>query len=226
MQNQAVSSVSHEVACERVASRFAKSWLRYYAASKLRSDPIFAAAYELFRASSEPILDVGCGIGLLPFYLRERGCEQAITGLDTDRRKIDQAYKAAAGRYHRLQLLPQDVRDGLPEFGGNVAVFDLLHYLEPARQTALLVALAARVSPGGMLLLRDGVRDGSARYWMTYAGELFAQATSWTIGVPLHFPTSESIDAAFSEKEFTRENRPAWGGTPFNNQLFIFRRTL
>jgi O-methyltransferase involved in polyketide biosynthesis len=100
----------------------------------------------------------------------------------------------------------------------------VLHYLAPADQAALLSELAARVAPGGLLLLRDAPREQTARFWATYAGEVFAQTISWNIGAPLHFPTRESIAAAFNEAEFTREERPAWGGTPFNNRLFIFRR--
>jgi 2-polyprenyl-3-methyl-5-hydroxy-6-metoxy-1,4-benzoquinol methylase len=220
--------VSHEEASQRVASHFEKPWLRHYTASKLRSDPAFAAVYEALRATTLPILDVGCGVGLLPFYLRERGLEQPITGFDIDARKIRsaQAVGKASYRGRELTFFEHDVRNHLPDFSGNIAVLDLLHYLSPERQKTLLAELSACVSPGGLLLLRDCPRDGSARYWATYAGEKFAQAISWNVGVPLHFPARESINAAFPEAEFTREEQPAWGGTPFNNRLFVFRRRV
>ena len=218
--------VGHEEAVQRVAARFEKRWLRHYTAGKLRSDPVFPAAYELLRDSADPILDVGCGVGLLAFYLRQRGLEQPITGLDIDRRKVSsgQAVAKASYRGRELTFLEHDVRNPLPQFAGNIAVLDLLHYLPPQRQETLLAELSASVVPGGLLLLRDCPRDGSARYWMTYLGEKFAQAISWNVGVPLHFPTRESINAAFAETEFAREERPAWGSTPFNNRMFIFRR--
>jgi len=191
----------------------------------LRSDGIFRAAYELLRGSDQPLLDVGCGVGLLPFYLRERCCAQPITGLDIDARKLRHAVRAVEdGSYASVSFLEQDVCNELPEFSGDVALFDVLHYLPPARQEALLRGVAARVAPGGMLILRDCPRDGSARYWATYVGELFAQAVSWNIGVPLHFPTRESIYDAFAAERFTREETPMYGGSPFNNRVFIFRR--
>ena len=214
----------HEQACERVASLFGARWLRHYVSSKLRSDPVFGAAFELLNESPLPILDVGCGVGLLGFYLRERGSDATVVGVDTDARKIRQGVAAAKGRYSGIELIEQDARKGLPPFLGNVALLDVLHYLAPADQATLLSDLAARIAPGGLLLLRDAPREQTARFWTTYAGEVFAQTISWNIGAPLHFPTRESIAAAFGEAEFTREERPAWGGTPFNNRLFIFRR--
>ncbi|MFL6595491.1 MAG: class I SAM-dependent methyltransferase, partial [Chthoniobacterales bacterium] len=65
--------MSHEDACRSVAALYTETWLRHYVGSKLRRDGVFAAAYELLRDSDQPILDIGCGVGLLPFYLRERG---------------------------------------------------------------------------------------------------------------------------------------------------------
>ena len=215
----------HEQACERVAALFGPRWLRHYVSSKLRSDPVFPAAFDLLKDSSEPILDVGCGVGLLALYLRERGVAAPVVGLDTDSRKIQRGIEAAR-RYADVEFIDHDVRRALPSFRGNVALLDVVHYLAPADQRVLLAELAARVAPGGVLLLRDAPREPTLRFWMTYAGEVFAQTISWNIGAPLNFPTRESIHDAFRADEFTREERPAWGGTPFNNRLFIFRRSF
>jgi 2-polyprenyl-3-methyl-5-hydroxy-6-metoxy-1,4-benzoquinol methylase len=213
----------HELACERVAALFDARWLRHYVGSKLRSDPVFQAAFELLKDSPEPLLDVGCGVGLLAFYLRERGVDAPVVGVDTDSRKIRQGI-AAARRYRAIEFIEHDVRKALPSFSGNVALLDVIHYLAPADQRALLEELARRVAPGGLLVLRDAPRESTARFWATYAGEVFAQTISWNIGAPLHFPTRASMDAAFAPEEFTRGEQPAWGGTPFNNRLFTFRR--
>ncbi len=43
----------------------------------------------------------------------------------------------------------------LPAFRGNIALLDVLHYLEPARQGPLLSTLAQCVPAEGMLFLRD-----------------------------------------------------------------------
>jgi SAM-dependent methyltransferase len=224
MENRQDDVSEHEPACARVAAQFSQRWLRGYVGSKLGRDPIYSTAYELFRGSEQPILDVGCGLGLLAFYLRERGCRQPIIGLDVDARKIEPGNRIAADRYRDIDLRSQDIQGPLPVFSGNIVLFDILHYLPPAEQTSLLSRLADCVAPGGLLVIRDCPRDDGPRFWMTCVAEKFAQAISWNLNTPLHFPSRERIAETFDEREFERESRPLWGRSPFNNYLFIFRR--
>jgi 2-polyprenyl-3-methyl-5-hydroxy-6-metoxy-1,4-benzoquinol methylase len=224
MENRRGDVSEHESACARVAAQFPQLWLRRYVGSKLRRDPIFPAAYELFCGSDEPILDIGCGLGLLAFYLRERGCRQPILGLDVDDRKTRRGKSIAAGRYEDVELRHQDVQQAIPAFSGNVALFDVLHYLPLAGQTSLLAHLAKCVPPGGRLVIRDCPRDNGPRFWMTYLAEKFAQAVSWNLNTSLQFPSRERIVEGFNENEFERESRLLSGTLPFNNHLFVFRR--
>jgi 2-polyprenyl-3-methyl-5-hydroxy-6-metoxy-1,4-benzoquinol methylase len=224
METQRGNAADHENACARVATQFRQHWLRNYVRGKLRRDRIYQAAYDLLRFSAAPILDVGCGVGLLAFYLRERSCRQPVIGLDVDARKIRYGSEIAAGHYHDVDLRLHDVEKTIPDFSGNVALFDVLHYLAPPRQTALLAQLAGCVVPGGVLIIRDCPRDPGPRYWITWLAERFAQAISWNLNSALHFPSRASIDGVFGAGEFERESRPLWGGSPFNNHIFIFRR--
>lgn len=216
-------AVTHEDASARVAARFPERWLRIYAGRKLQTDPIFSAAWELFGDSDQPLVDVGCGVGLLAFYLRERNFLPPISGLDRDGRKIARAQAVARGTYHDLEFLERDVNEPITR-SGSLALFDLLHYLPPDEQASLLRRLAEQVAPSGMLVIRDCPRDQNARFWLTSLAERFAQGTTWNVKVVLHFPTREAIFAAFPEEEFSRSVTPLWGRTPFNNHLFVFRR--
>lgn len=217
-------AAEHERACRAVAGHFGELWLRFYAGRKLRSDPVFPAAFELLRDSHEPLIDVGCGVGLLPFYLRERNFAPPILGLDRDARKISRAQEVVRrSDYRDLTFREQDANEAIAE-RGNVVLFDLLHYLAPNEQRTLLEHFIPRVAPGGLLVIRDCPRDGNARFWLTHLAERFAQTTTWNVGVPLHFPTREKICAPFPPNEFSRSIEPLWGRTPFNNHLFIFRR--
>ena len=223
MENQQGDATEHESACARVVAQFPQGWLRNYVRSKLRHDPIYPTAYKLFRLSDEPILDIGCGIGLLAFYLRERGFGPSILGLDVDLRKIRRGSRIASC-CRGVDLRCQDVQQSIPVFSGNIALFDVLHYLPLTRQTSLLSHLARCVAPGGLLAVRDCPRDNNPRFWITWAAEKFGQAISWNLNTSIHFPSRERIAEAFNENEFERESRPLWGKLPFNNQLFIFRR--
>jgi 2-polyprenyl-3-methyl-5-hydroxy-6-metoxy-1,4-benzoquinol methylase len=226
MKNPLLSSAAHRSACARVAGRFRRGWLRNYVVNKLRSDPVYPAVYELVKNSREPLVDVGCGVGLLGFYLRERGFQQPITGLDFDRRKIRYATEIGNSNYCQLEFRRHDIREETPPFRGNLAILDVLHYLSPADQKTLLVRLRNQMALGGLLILRDSPRDGTARYWFTYLAEIFTQCITWSVATPLHFPSRETICQNFDTKEFLFEGKPLWGGTPFNNQLFIFQRKL
>lgn len=226
MENRNGAACPHEAACRRVAERFQPRWLRTYARGKLRNDAVYATAYELLRGSPHPILDVGCGVGLLGFYLRERGCRHPVLGLDADARKIDYGAAIVRASYDDLEVRHHDVGKDLPPFRGNVALFDVLHYLPVHVQSALLRRLAACVAPGGFLVIRDCPRERRPRFWMTWMAEKFAQAITWNIAATLHFPSRASIDDAFARAEFGRESRPLWGSSPFNNHLFIFRRAV
>ena len=224
MQSSRENATQHKNACARVALQFGSPWLRNYVRGKLRNDRIYSAAYDLLGRSAEPILDVGCGLGLLAFYLRERACTQPILGLDLDARKIRYGATIAARHYRDVELRFHNIEAELPDFRGNIALFDVLHYLRPRIQTALLSRLAERVAPGGFLIIRDSLRERRARYWITWLAEKFAQAISWNIDGVLHFPSRSGIDGGFDKKDFDRQSRPLWGASPFNNYIFIFRR--
>jgi 2-polyprenyl-3-methyl-5-hydroxy-6-metoxy-1,4-benzoquinol methylase len=185
---------------------------------KIATDPAYNAVYELLRDASEPLLDIGCGIGLMAFYLRERGMRMPIVGIDHDRRKIEIARGVANGD----QSVSFDVGDARHpvQFRGNVVLLDVLHYFNDADQQTILRNAA---SAGGMIIIRDGIRDGSLRYRLTYAQETLSRVGGWLKAERLHFPTRESIETSLNG-DFREEVRPMFGRTPFNNYLFVFRR--
>jgi 2-polyprenyl-3-methyl-5-hydroxy-6-metoxy-1,4-benzoquinol methylase len=225
METPIGNAADHENACARVATQFRQRWLREYVRGKLRHDLIYSTAYELLRSSKNPILDIGCGVGLLAFYLRERACRQPVLGLDLDARKIRCGTKIAATSYDDVELRFHDIQGAVPAFSGNVALFDVLHYLPHPEQRALLSHLAGCVAPGGVLIIRDCPCDARPRFWITWLAEKFAQVVSWNLNTSLHFPSRASINDVFGDREFERESRPLWGASPFNNHIFIFRRS-
>lgn len=194
-----------------VAALYDSRFLRNYARSKLARDPVYAAVAE--RLPELPLLDLGCGVGLLALSLRLRGFQSPILSIDHDARKIEAARKAGVSAEIR------DVRDPI-EFHGNVALLDVLHYFSTEDQQRILCNAAKCVAPGGVAIIRDAINDGSWRYRTTYVAETFARSIGWLKGERLNFPTRASIVAAFDG--FTAEIVPMWGRSPFNNYLFVF----
>jgi SAM-dependent methyltransferase len=200
----------------RISSHFDSRFLRSYARSKLRNDPVYSAVLNCVRGSSTPIYDIGCGIGLLEFFLRENGIANEAIGIDHDERKVASA-NAIGARYGGLQFRRGDARDPVPA-GVTVVLLDVLHYFTGDDQRRILENAAA----GNLVIIRDAIRDGSLRYRLTAAQESFSRAIRWLRAERLNFATRDEILAPF--REHRAEVVPMWGRTPFNNYLFVLRR--
>ena len=206
---------------KKLAAPFPGTWDRTYVASKVKTDPLYGAVYEELRTSELPLLDLGCGLGLLAFYLRERGLNFPVRGLDYDSRKIDSAQKVAAALAHPgLDFSTHDARSGLPEHSGNVSILDILQFFTPAEQETLLNLAAARVAPGGKLVIRSGLRDDSGRFKITVFCDYLAKASFWMKAAPTHYPAADDFTRILSPHGKVRIS-PLWGGTPFNNHLIV-----
>lgn len=214
--------VSHQEAASRVAARFENRFLNHYIRWKLRADPACAVVFEHLRGRDTPIIEIGCGVGMVAFYLRERGFDGPIVGIDHDRRKIDEALRVA-GEYRDVEFAMVDARAVDPA-GRSVLLLDVLHYFTDEVQGDMLRRVAGAVPPGGVVIIRDGVRDGSWRYRLTYVQESFARAIRWLEAERLHFPTRAQIEGPFREMGYEESVMPCWGNTPYNNYLFVFNR--
>jgi SAM-dependent methyltransferase len=207
--------VTTDDAASSIAARYPSAFLRAYVGAKMRIDPVYAAVFERIRDSAEPLLDVGCGVGVLAAYLRARGFAAPIRGIDHDERKVSVAIRIV----HDATFDVADARTAIAA-GGTIVLLDLLHYFQAGDQANILAAAAANAKT---VIIRDAVRDGSWRYRLTYAQETFSRAVRWLRAERLHFLTRDEIVRPFAG--FDAEVVPLYGRTPFNNYLFVFRRS-
>lgn len=207
----------------RIAARFRWPWQRDYVRAKLRLDPAYAAVAERISTSSVDVLDIGCGLGLLGFYLRERGFRGNYRGIDFDKRKIAEARRVTHGC--GINLAFDDGEAGtLPEFAGHVVLLDVLHYLDAADQQRLLREAAARVAPGALLIVRNVLRERSWRFQITVWEERLAHAVRWMRSPARHFPDRADLEAPLRAAGLDIDVRPLWGSTPFNSYAIVARR--
>lgn len=112
-------------------------------------------------------LDVGCGAGLLCEPLARLGA--AVTGVDAAPENVAAAAVHAAGVGLDIRYLAGEV--GALEIG----TYDLVTALEViehvADKRAFLAALAARLAPGGLMVLSTPNRTPAARLLMIGAAE-------------------------------------------------------
>lgn len=203
-----------------IAARFADRGVRHYVRGKLWLDPLYGAALEALRESRLPLLDIGCGLGLLAHHLAAHGCARPYLGLDSDPRKIRDARAAARAD---MRFLEGDAGK-LPEFSGDVALFDALHYMPAELQQRVLIEAARRVAPGGMLLIRNALRDRSWRYRATVLEEKFLHGSGWMQSAGRHIPSREEISRPLEAAGLAVELRPLWGRTPYNSHFILARR--
>jgi 2-polyprenyl-3-methyl-5-hydroxy-6-metoxy-1,4-benzoquinol methylase len=205
----------------RLAALYDRRALQGYVRWKVRTDPAYSAALEALRGRDLPLVDLGCGVGLLAFYLREQGYTAPVIGIDFDRRKIDVA-RLAAKNYRGVEFRIGDARETLPD-GHNVVLLDLLHYFDSASQQKILTNVARVVPPGGAVILRQPIRDQSWRYRLTAGVDSLARTFRWMKAESLNYPTRDEVTAPF--EGFTSEIRPLWGRMPYNTYFFVFTRS-
>lgn len=198
---------------EQIAARFPTRFLRIYVRMKIRTDPVYAAVFERVRGSGEPLLDVGCGIGILALYLRARGFSAPIRCIDHDQRKVAIAKRVVPDATFEVG----DARAAI-DSGGTIVLLDLLHYFKAGEQSRILDAAARTATT---VIVRDAIRDGSWRYRFTFAQEMFSRLVRWLRAERLHFPARDDVTGPFAG--FDAEVVPLYGRTPFNNYLFVFR---
>ncbi|MCP4847533.1 MAG: class I SAM-dependent methyltransferase [Verrucomicrobiaceae bacterium] len=208
---------------EKISRLFPSRWHRIYTIAKLRSDPLYNAVYNELEGSQLPLLDIGCGLGILAFYLRERDQLFPIKAIDYDQRKIIAA-KNAARNHLSLDFIHGDIRDGLPDFSGNITILDILQFFSPKEQATLLRNAALSVARGGKLIIRSGISDNSLRFKTTRLGDRIAKATFWMKAAPTCYPEVHSIVKIMEQSGLRGEAHPLWGKTPFNNYLMVFNR--
>lgn len=196
--------------------------LRQYAYWKVRTDPAYDAVRDRLRGHDDrSLVDIGCGVGLLAFFLREHGFNAPILGIDFDERKIAAA-RDASQSYPRLSFICGDARDPLPA-NHNVLLLDMLQYVDFAGQQKILSSVAQTVPEGGIAVIRQGIRDDSWRNKVTRAADAVARVARWMQAERLTFPTIDDVARPFRDA-FQAEITPLWGRTPFNNYLFVFTR--
>lgn len=215
-----VSTAAFDAGMARqIARAFRPSrWYYHYASAKLRSDPLYPGVIDALRDTTAPLLDLGCGIGLLAHALRAHDVMLPYRGVDNDATKIIRAQQASrqAG-LHDAVFSCIDLSDGAPEHHGSVAILDVLQFVAPQVQDALLDSAVAMLVPGAKLVIRTGLDDGSRRARVTRRIDSLSRTLGWMNAGPKRYPDADALRDRFTAAGLTSEFTPMYGKTPFNN---------
>jgi SAM-dependent methyltransferase len=207
--------------------RLGNHWDYHYTRSKLGSDPLYPGICDALRGTTAPLLDLGCGLGLLAHALRDDGIAMPYRGVDNDAGKIARASAAAMRRQlPDVSFATIDLARGLPAHRGSVALLDVLQFLSPDAQARTLDAAIAMLTPGARLVIRTGLDEYGGRARITRAIDVFSRLLGWMNAGPTRYPNAGALRAKFAAAGLQCEFTPLYGRTPFNNWRVIVSRPL
>lgn len=195
----------------------------YYSRSKLSTDPLYDAVCAALIDSEAPILDLGCGIGMLAHCLRARRLNMPYFGVDNDIGKIQRAQRAAE-LLNDVKFDVADLANAMPAHRGSVTILDLMQFLPLQAQQPFLHRACECIGEGGYLVIRTGLTDNSWRSKMTVGVDVFSRAIHWMNTGPKGYPSREVMDRVFAAHGLIPKYEPLWGNTPFNNWLITAKR--
>lgn len=215
------------------AGRFAL----YFARGKLGHDPVFAAILERALVPDRArLVDLGCGQGVLAAWLLAARAhyEQGrwprewpapprlgtVLGLDLRAEAIRRA-RIALGPRARFEV--GDIRRAPLPPSDAIALLDVLHYLPPADQEALLAACARALDPGGVLIARIADAGAGLRYHLTTLGDRAVTILRGTLWPRLYCRRLADWTAALERAGFRVGAAPMSAGTPFANVMLFGR---
>ena len=200
-------------------------WDYFYSRSKLGSDPLYPGVCDALRGTSAPLLDLGCGLGLLAHALAADGIALPYRGVDSDDSKIQRARRAAArGGLVGAAFDTVDLARVIPEHHGSVAILDVLQFVPPDAQARVLDAAVAMLSAGAKLVIRTGLEDGTSRARITRAVDVVSRVLGWMNAGPRFYPEADALRARFEAAGLAYEIEPLYGNTPFNNWRVVAER--
>lgn len=197
----------------------------YYTRIKLRTDPLYPGVLDALRVTRAPLLDLGCGLGLLAHALRADGQTLDYHGVDIDAAKIQRARRIAErSSLARTRFDVLDLKQGTPDHRGSVAILDVLQYLPEAGQAELIAEAAQMLEPGARLVIRCGLDDTSSRGRTSRIGDVLAHVAGWMQERPRSQPTRARLQAQLEAAGLRAHFAPLYGNTPFNNWLIVAER--
>ncbi|MBB1087810.1 methyltransferase domain-containing protein [Lysobacter sp. SG-8] len=200
-------------------------WDYFYTRSKLARDPLYPGVMEALHGRKTPLLDLGCGLGLLAHALRDGGEAMPYRGVDIDAGKVARARRAAArAGLADVAFEAVDLARSRPTHTGDVALLDVLQFVPAHAHADLLDACIGMLPPGGVLVIRTGFDDGGRRARVTRAVDVFSRALGWMAAGPDRYPDRAGLCGRLEAAGLQVQVASLSGNTPFNNWRVLATR--
>ena len=204
-----------------------------FARGKLRGDPVYRAILQPgVLASGSALVDLGCGGGLALSAIREAARSESSSDRLRFDRLIGVELRARAAAVARqalgagVEIVEGDVRNfDLPPCS-TVLLLDVLHMMPREDQEHLVARAAARLEPGGALVVREADAAGGAGFFFVRAGNRLKAVVTGNWRQRFAFRTRDDWAAVLRRHGMRVEISAAALGTPFANLLVVGRRPV
>ncbi len=169
------------------------------------------------------ITDLGCGYGFMDLFLHYKNPDRNIVGIDYDEDKIAIA-ENTWNKNTNLQFYCNNIAEVDIRISDVIFLNDVLHYLLPEMQTAVINKCIAALNPDGILVIRDGVSDDQKHSQTKITELLSTKIFSFNKKEnQLHFFPSTFIHQIAASHQLKLEEFTH--STTTSNRLFILRKS-
>jgi 1-acyl-sn-glycerol-3-phosphate acyltransferase len=198
--------------------------LEWYCRVKTKLEDYYEPFHKLLPRQGM-FYDLGCGYGFMTYMLHWAARGRKFIGIDYDEEKIataqgnflrDDDISFQQGDVTRIDLQPCD----------GIIISDVLHYLLPEQQQALLLNCVQALNANGVLIIRDGVAEMKERIKGTMLTELFSTRLFKFNKTQneLHYISRSTIEAFAAKHGMTVEVLDNARFTA--NLIFVLRKNL
>jgi SAM-dependent methyltransferase len=168
------------------------------------------------------IVDLGCGHGLFTLLLARESAGRQVVGIDLDARKIAVARRA---RLPNLRFEVGDIGQVEVPLAQAVTILDVLYLVPYDIQERLLATCAARLAPGGVIVLKETAEVPRWKARLNRLEETLAvRVLRVTVGGAFYFRPHADWQALFERLGFAVETIPLDRGYYHPHVLFVARK--
>jgi SAM-dependent methyltransferase len=131
--------------------------LEWYCRIKTKLENNYEQFHELIPGKGK-FYDLGCGYGFMTYMLHWAAPERIFVGVDYDEEKVETAQHNFL-RDEGISFEQGDLTLYKPKPCDGIIISDVLHYLLPEGQEALLEHCYEALNDDGLLIIRDGVME-------------------------------------------------------------------
>jgi cyclopropane fatty-acyl-phospholipid synthase-like methyltransferase len=179
---------------------------RVHARVRYASAPLERVA-ALIPAGVRSVVELGCSAGVFANVLKAGRPELDVTGVDAATAKVEAARRTVCGRAGLT--FAHDDAFAYVDRGGPfevVVVVDMLYLLLPARQDELISKAAAKLRPGGCLIIKEMTdRPAWKRRWCAFQEWLAVRVFGLTAGEGVFLRPAGEYHRAMEEAGLTVE---------------------